>query len=60
MVADMVCDNIGMVPTGCGDLTYNITTGLPNVNGARYVLNVGFKEGIALLQNETETSIQAQ
>ncbi|KAK9918851.1 hypothetical protein WJX75_007510 [Coccomyxa subellipsoidea] len=46
--------------TGCGDLTYNITTGLSNVNGARYVLNLGFKTGAAVLLNETETSVRDQ
>ncbi|EIE21885.1 hypothetical protein COCSUDRAFT_56332 [Coccomyxa subellipsoidea C-169] len=46
--------------TTCGDLTYNITTGLPNVNGARYVLNLGFKTGAAVLLNETETSVRDQ
>lgn len=45
---------------GCGDLTYNITTGLSNVNGARYVLNLGFKTGAAVLLNETETSVRDQ
>lgn len=45
---------------GCGDLTYNITTGLSNVNGARYVLNLGLKTGAAVLLNETETSVRDQ
>ena len=39
---------------GCNDLTYNITTGLPNVAGAKYVLNVGFQPGAFVFLNQTE------
>ena len=39
---------------GCNDLTYNITTGLPNVAGARYILNVGFQPGAFVFLNQTE------
>jgi hypothetical protein len=39
-------------------LTYNITTGLENVDGARYVLNVGFKRGAFLLLNESEAAMR--
>ncbi len=39
---------------GCNDLTYNITTGLPNVAGAKYVLNVGFQPGAFIFLSQTE------
>ena len=42
---------------GCSDLSYNITTGLLNVAGAKYVLNVGFKPGAFVFVNETESDM---
>lgn len=39
---------------GCSDLTFNITTGLPDAAGAKYVLNMGFKPGAFVFLNETE------
>ena len=39
---------------GCSDLTFNITTGLPDAAGAKYVLNMGFKPGAFLFLSETE------
>lgn len=39
---------------GCSNLTYNITTGLPNVAGAKFVLNVGFQPGAFVFLNQTE------
>ncbi|CAK0785369.1 hypothetical protein CVIRNUC_008577, partial [Coccomyxa viridis] len=43
--------------TGCGDLTYNITTGLSNVAGAKYVLNAGFKPGAFVFVSVTESDM---
>jgi hypothetical protein len=42
---------------GCGSLTYNISSGLSGVEGARYVLNLGFQAGVAALVNQTQASL---
>ena len=44
-------------PAGCGSLTYNISSGLPGVEGARYVLNLGFQAGVGVLANQTQASL---
>ena len=44
---------------GCNDLTYNITTGLPDVAGAKYVLNVGFQPGAFVFLDQTEGNMYA-
>ena len=44
---------------GCGTLLWNITQGEAGVNGARYVLNMGFKNATGLLLNETVEAVDA-
>lgn len=47
---------LGNKRAGCGSLTYNFTTALRDVEGARYALNLGFESGMALLENATTTA----
>lgn len=44
------------ISAGCAVMYWNITQGLGGVEGARYVLNIGFKSKSGILLNETSGS----